>query len=43
MSIRWNAGVFLTKARELSRRLRSWHIEHFLSPVQFASQQESRH
>jgi hypothetical protein len=42
MSKRWNPGVFLAKARELSRRLRSWHIEDFLNPVQFASHQESR-
>ncbi len=39
----WTAGTFLAKAKELSRRLRSWHIEDFLSPIQFASQQESRH
>src|SRR5262249_17867503 len=41
MSKQWNARVFLAKAWELSRLLRSWHIEDFLSPVQFASQQES--
>jgi hypothetical protein len=42
MPEQWTAGTFLAKAKELSRRLRSWHIEDFLSPVQFASHQESR-
>jgi len=41
-SERWTAGTFLAKARELSRRLRSWHIDDFRSPVQFVSEQESR-
>jgi len=42
MSEHWNAGVFLAKARELNRRLRSWHIESFLFPKEFASLRESR-
>jgi hypothetical protein len=42
MSKRWSAGIFLAKAKELSRRLRSWHVEDFLSPIRFVSQRESR-
>jgi hypothetical protein len=39
---RWDEGIFLAKARELSRRLKSWHIEDYLSPIQFTSQREAR-
>ena len=39
---RWSEGVFLAKAKELQRRLKSWHIETFLFPVQTASHAESR-
>jgi hypothetical protein len=38
----WSAGVFLSKAKELSRRLKVWEITDYRSPVQLASQQESR-
>lgn len=38
----WTAGTFLAKGKELCRRLRQWHIEDFLHPVQFASVQETR-
>jgi hypothetical protein len=38
----WTAGTFLAKTRELERRLRSWHIEDFRSPIQFVSLRESR-
>jgi hypothetical protein len=40
---KWNAGVFLAKARELSGRLRSWHIEDSPSLIRFVTQQQSRH
>jgi hypothetical protein len=42
ISQQWSAGTFLAKAKELSRRLRSWHIEDYRHPIQFASQAESR-
>lgn len=38
----FNAGIFLAKARELSRRLRCWHLDDFPSPVSFVSLKESR-
>jgi hypothetical protein len=41
MSNRWSAGTFLAKALELRRRLRVWHNDDFLGPIQTASQRES--
>jgi hypothetical protein len=42
MSEPWSAGTFLAKARELTRRLRVWHVTDFQSPIGRASLREAR-
>ncbi len=38
----WSTGKVLASAKEICRRLRVWHIDDYLSPIQFCSERESR-